>query len=100
MRYLITMIICIISVTTLLYADTVIMKDRTKVKGLVVEEYVDRITLSTVEGEKNILRQEIERIEYDTPEQNFMQLGRAYDAKGWYDKASFYYKKAMEIKPD
>jgi len=81
-------------------ADTVVMKNGTKVKGLVVDEYVDRIALSTVDGEKHILREEIDRIEYDTPEQNFMQLGRAYDEKGWYDKAAFYYKKAMDVNPD
>lgn len=86
--------------TTILYADTLIMKDRKEVKGLVVDEYIDRITLNTVDGEKNIFRKDIERIEYDTPEQNFMQLGRAYDDKGWHDKAAFYYKKAMEINPD
>jgi len=92
--------IIFIFIATTLHADTVILKDRTKVKGLVVDEYVDRIALNTVEGEKHILRKDIDRIEYDTPEQNFMQLGRAYDGKGWYDKAAFYYRKAMDINPD
>ena len=86
--------------TSYLFADEVIMRDRSKVKGLVIEEYVDRITLSTADGEKDIFRKDIERIEYDTPEQNFMQLGRDYDSKGQYDKAAFYYKKAIEINPD
>ncbi|MDP6686076.1 MAG: PDZ domain-containing protein [Candidatus Omnitrophota bacterium] len=76
------------------------MKDQKKIKGLVVDEYVDRVIFSTVEGEETILRENIEDIEYDTPEQNFMQLGRAYDDKGWYNKASFYYKKALELNPD
>lgn len=92
-------LIMVFSVTTLL-ADTVVLKDRTEVKGLVVDEYVDRVTLSTVDGEKGIFREDIERIEYDAPEQNFMQLGRSYEARGFYDKAAFYYKKAMSIKPD
>jgi len=99
MHKIIIFIALILTVTTL-YADTVILKNRTKVKGLVVDEYVDRIALSTIGGEKHILRKDIDRIEYDTPEQNFMQLGRAYDEKGWYDKAAFYYKKAMDINPD
>ena len=99
MRKIILFIIPVF-ISTALYADTVIMKDKTKVKGLVVDEYVDRIALSTAEGEKHILREDIDMIEYDTPEQNFMQLGRAYDEKGWYDKAAFYYKKAMDINPD
>jgi len=100
MRYIIILVIFIFIVTASLFADTIIMKDREKVKGLVVDEYRDRITLSTVDGEKDVLREDIERIEYDAPEQNFMQLGRQYDAKGWYDKAAFYYKKAMQINPD
>jgi C-terminal processing protease CtpA/Prc len=82
------------------FADSIFMKNSNKIKGLVIEEYKDRILLNTVDGEKFILRKDIEKIEYDTLEQNFMQLGRAYDLKSWYDKASFYYKKAMEANPD
>jgi len=76
------------------------MKDGKEAKGLIVDEYTDRITLSTVDGERSIFTEDIEKIEYNAPEQNFMQLGRAYDNKGWHDKAAFYYKKAMEINPD
>ena len=90
----------IFTITGTLFADTVYTKDGKTLKGLVVDEYADRITLSTVDGEKDILRGGIERIEYDAPELNFIQLGRDFDAKGWYEKASFYYKKAMEINPD
>jgi len=97
---IVLIILGLMFISTVIYADTIIMKDRTRVKGLVVDEYVDRVALSTAEGEKHILRKDIDRIEYDTPEQNFMQLGRAYDEKKWYDKATFYYKKAMEINPD
>jgi len=100
MRKFIIPIIATILFSNLAYADTVIMKNSVKIKGLVVDEYIDRVALSTVEGEKYILRKDIDKIEYDTPEQNFMQLGRAYDEKGWYDKAVFYYKKAMDINPD
>lgn len=96
----IILILMLVFVSASLYADTVILKNRTKVKGLVVDEYVDRIALSTIDGEKHILRKDIDKIEYDAPEQNFMHLGRAYDEKGWYDKAAFYYKKAMDINPD
>lgn len=100
MRIIFIIFIILFSVVNIIYADTVILKDGVKLKGLVVEEYKDRIVLSTVEGEKNIFRKDIEKVEYNTPEQNFMQLGRAYDEKGWYDKASFYYRKAMEVNPD
>ena len=73
MRKSIIPVIVIILFSNLAYADTVIMKNKTKIKGLVVDEYVDRVALSTIEGEKYILRKEIDTIEYDTPEQNFMQ---------------------------
>ena len=99
MQKIIIFITLILTATTL-YADTVIMKNRTKVKGLVVDEYIDRIALNTVDGEKYILRKDIERVEYDAPEQNLMQLGRSYEDRGWYDKAAFYYKKAMDINHD
>ena len=99
MRYLVVILISIFIVTGPIFADTIFMKDGKEMKGLVVDEYVDRITLSTVDGERDVLRSSIDRIEYDEPELNFMQLGRAYDAKGWYDKAAFYYKKAMELNP-
>ena len=99
MRAILIFIIFIFT-TVALYADTVILKNGAKVKGLVVDEYVDRVALSTIEGEKYILRKDIDRIEYDTPEQNYMQMGRAYEDKAWYDKAAFYYRKAMDINPD
>lgn len=94
------LIICVFVAVSTLYADTVLMKDKARVKGLVVDEYSDRITLNTVDGERTIFRKDIDKIEYDTPEQNFMQLGKAYELKEWYDKAAFYYKKAMELNPD
>ncbi|MDP8230927.1 MAG: hypothetical protein P9L93_07505 [Candidatus Gorgyraea atricola] len=101
MRYIVGILLIIVFIlTTTLFADTVVMNTGKKIKGLVVDEYSDRIRLSTSDGEENILRQDIERIEYDAPEQNFMQLGRSYDEKGWYDKAAFYYKKAMEVNPN
>jgi C-terminal processing protease CtpA/Prc len=100
MKNIVFILTLILVLSTVLYADTVVLKDKTTLKGLVVDEYADRIVLNTVDGEKRILRKYIDRIEYDTPEQNFMQMGRVYDEKGWYDKAAFYYKKAMEINPD
>ena len=99
MRHILIIIIFLFFVTSI-HADTINMKNGDRIKGLVVDEYVDRITMNTVDGEKDILREDIEDVEYDTPEQTFIQLGKSYDAKGWYDKASFYYKKAMEINPD
>lgn len=95
-------IVFFVVVTTLasLHADTLIMKDKNEIKGLVVEEYIDRIVLSTTGGEKTFFKKDIDAIQYDTPEQNFMQLGKEYDKKELYEKAAFYYKKALDLNPD
>ncbi len=98
MRQILVIIIFLL-VASILYADTVIMKDGDSIKGLVVDEYKDRITMNTVDGEIDILRKDIEDIEYDTPEQTFIQLGKSYEARALYDEAAFYYKKALEVNP-
>ncbi len=102
MRYVIILFIIIIRVSFCLYsyADTVYMKDDSVVKGLVVEEYKDRITLSTYEGEKVVLRSDIKSIKYDTKEQKLMELGRIYDSKGQFDRAVPCYKEAIRLNPD
>lgn len=82
------------------FADTVLMNDGSEVKGIVVEDYVDRITISTYEGEKEFLKELIGDIRYDTPEQNFVKLGDFHERRGNYIKAYTYFKKAHEINPD
>ena len=47
------------------FADTIVLKDSTKTKGLVVDEYVDRIVVSTYEGEIFLSRSDIEDIIYE-----------------------------------
>ncbi len=81
-------------------ADTVIKNDREKVKGVVVEEYVDRVVISTTDGEKEILRSDIEKIDYDLEEQNLTRLGDQYQDKGMYQDAYHYYSQALKINPD
>ena len=56
MRILVNILIILFLMATLIYADTVIMKDGKEAKGLIVDEYTDRITLSTVDGERSISR--------------------------------------------
>ncbi|MFH1478526.1 MAG: PDZ domain-containing protein [Candidatus Omnitrophota bacterium] len=82
------------------YADTITLKDNTSIKGLVVEEYKDRVVFSTVDGEKKILRNDIKDIQYDAKEHSYLQLGRLYDERGMYENAAFYYREAMKINPE
>lgn len=81
-------------------ADTIELKNDRKLKGLVVERHVDRIILSTEKGEIPILLAGIKNIEYDEPEQNFMQIGKAYEAQDKLGEALAYYEKALEMNPD
>lgn len=99
MRKIIIFIV-LIFISKIVFADTIHLKDGTKEKGLVVEEYIDRIVFSTADGEKELLKKDIDSIEYDTPEQNLYQIGREYEKRGWYEKAAFYYRRALEINPE
>ena len=81
-------------------ADTLLLKNGKEIKGLVVERHADRIILSTEKGEIPILLSGIKDIRYDDPEQNFMQIGRAYEAENKYGEALAYYEKATEINPN
>jgi len=81
------------------FADTVVLKNGKELKGLVVEQHADRILLSTETGEIPILLKGIKDIKFDDPEQNFYQIGKAYEATKDYARALAYYDKALEVNP-
>ena len=83
-----------------LYADTVQLKDGQQLKGLIVEKHEDRIILNTEKGETPVLKSTIQEILYDDAEQNFLQMGEAYEAAQRWGEALDYYGKALEINPD
>jgi len=101
-RFVITIFLCVLIIRVGIFADadTVVMKSGEQVKGVVVEDYNDRIILSTVDGEREIMRDNIERVIYDLEEQNFASLADYYQDRGLYKKAHYYYNKALEINPD
>jgi C-terminal processing protease CtpA/Prc len=80
-------------------ADTVYLYDESEIKGIVVENYHNRIVLSTFEGEKEIDKSDIRDILYDRREQNLLKLGDYHNEKGNIRTAYSYYKKAYEINP-
>lgn len=82
------------------FADTLKMKDGSEMKGLVVEQHDDRVILSTENGEVPVLREKIDKILFDDPEQSFMQMGESYEASSQWGEALAYYEKALQVNPN
>jgi C-terminal processing protease CtpA/Prc len=81
-------------------ADTILLQDGQEVKGVIVEEYDDRIVISTEKGEMGITKEKIDKVSYDNPEDNLVKLGAFYKDKGDYKRALYYYESARKINPD
>jgi len=92
--------LCILICLNAAYADTIYLKNGEEVRGIVVEDYVDRLVISTYEGEKAVFKENIDSIDYDLTEQNLVQLGDSYMARREYEKAYFYYEKASTTNPE
>ena len=82
------------------FADTVILKNGRKEKGLILDEFKDRIVLSTAEGEKTLMKSDIRSAIYDSEQKALMQKGRNQLKRGQYIKAYYTYEKAVELNPD
>ena len=82
------------------HADTVHFKDEKAIKGMIIAEYVDRIVFSTVDGEKTLMKKDIEKISYDDSEMNLMSLGDAAFDSQKYKLAHKYYALALEANPE
>lgn len=82
------------------FADTVIFKDGKRAKGLILDEFKDRIVLSTIEGEKVIPKSKIRSAVYDSEEKALMQEARNQMKKNQHIKAYYTYKKVLELDPE
>ena len=81
---------------SLSFADTIYMKNGNEIKGIVVEDYKDRVVISTYEGEKTVFKKDISEILYDLLEQNLISLGDTFVCRQEFGKAYFYYEKAAK----
>jgi len=81
-------------------ADTVYMASGNEIKGLVVEEHKDRIVLSTYEGEKTILKNDIDQIFFDNQDQNYVYLAEQALQDDNLELAKAFYQKAYQINPE
>ena len=81
-------------------ADTVRLKDKSTLKGVIVEEHEDRYVLNTTEGEIPIFKNRVTSVDYDDSEQSYYQLGKDLQRAGRYGPALAAYQKAVDLQPD
>jgi hypothetical protein len=81
-------------------ADTIQLKDGREVKGIVIEEYKDRIIFSTPDGEAKILKADIKELNFDDEETNLVKLGDQARDNRQYMKAVGYYGSALKLNPN
>jgi tetratricopeptide (TPR) repeat protein len=94
-----TALFCVLLAETF-YGDVIIKKDREKIRGVIVEEYRDRVVISTLDGEREIFRNDIANINFDLEEQNLVRIGDFYQDRGMYQKSYYYYRQALEVDPN
>jgi len=81
-------------------SDTVYTKDNKEIKGIIVEEYKDRVLISTVDGEQSLMKSDVKELYYDTEEQNLIKLAEKARDKGDFIRSFVYYDKAFKVNPD
>lgn len=90
----------IYSLFTLSYADTIRTNDGDELKGIVVEDYKDRVVLSTVEGEKTIMKSDIRELYFDSEEENLVKLAEQARERRDYGRAFGFYNMAYKKNPN
>lgn len=81
-------------------ADAIHTKDGQEIKGIVVEDYKDRLTFSTADGEISVMKSNIKDLYFDTEEDNMIKLAEQAKDKGDYQRAYSYYQMAAKLNPD
>ena len=91
-------VFCLLS-SVFAYADTAYLKDGKEIKGLVVEDYKDRIVLSTVNGEVELQKSDIKELYYDNEEEGLINLAEQAKERRDYARAFTYYNMALKANP-
>lgn len=92
-------LLCVVFIVSAAWADTIMMKDGRRLKGIVVEDYRDRLVLSTVDGEMTIMKSGIDKLSYDSEEDNLLKLAEQAQDRRDYQKAFTYYGMAGRLNP-
>ena len=80
-------------------SDTIYTKDGKELKGIIIEDYKDRVVFSTIDGQVTIMKSDVKELYFDTEEQNLIKLAEQARDKGDYIKAFIYYDKAFKLDP-
>ncbi|MFH0839922.1 MAG: PDZ domain-containing protein [Candidatus Omnitrophota bacterium] len=83
-----------------IFADTIILPGNNEIKGLIVDEYVDRVVISTFEGEKTFLRENIKSMQYEDTETRLLKLGNDAVKRTNYKAAAYYYRAVLKLNPN
>jgi hypothetical protein len=80
--------------------DTIYTKDNKEIKGIILEDYKDRVLMSTVDGERTLMKGDIKELYFDTEEQNLIKLAEQARDRADYIKSFVYYDKAFRVNPN
>lgn len=83
-----------------LSADTITTNERKEIKGIVVEDYRDRVVFSTVDGEIMVMKSDIRKLSFDSEEDNLVKLAEQASERRDYSRAMSYYEMALKVNPD
>jgi len=81
-------------------ADTIITNDGKEIKGIVVEDYKDRVVFSTVDGEITVMKSDMRELSFDSEEENLIKLAEQASERRNYSRAMTYYDMALKVNPD
>ncbi|MBI4227028.1 MAG: PDZ domain-containing protein [Candidatus Omnitrophica bacterium] len=81
-------------------ADTIYLKGKKSLKGVIVDEQADRYLLNTADGELEVLKALTQAVQYDDPELSYYQLGRQLQRAGRLREAYAAYQQATDLRPD
>ena len=102
-RYILIALLPIFSIflfAAAINADTVLTKDGKELRGIVVEDYKDRIVFSTADGEVSVMKADINELYYDSEEENLIKLADLALERNDNIRAFAYYDKAFKINPN
>ncbi len=83
-----------------LFADTIITNEGKEIKGIVIEDYKDRVVFSTVDGEISIMKSDMREMSFDSDEDNLIKLAELAIDRRDYSRAMTYYNMALKLAPD